>query len=583
MKMAKRLLLGSAAGLVAVGGAQAADLPVKAAPVQYVKICTLYGEGFYYIPGSDTCIRFGGYVRADYGWQAIGARTPQYAGTSGARDRTVSTWATRHRANLQIDTRTQTAYGTLRTFTSLHFQNENASESFNTSRAFIQWAGFTFGRAQSFQDTWAINDSWHYLQQQNNSDTGANGINQIAYTWELGNGATFTLGADEPSRRKAIVDLSNLGAIQVGFEPVNYYAGERWPDMHADFKINQAWGYWATSFVVHDVWATYYSCVGQGGNTLPVVTTCGHPNDRFGWAIETGGEFKADFLNPGDRFGMNLRYAQGASQFGGGSNLSSPALFGTSNIPGTIGGLAVGWISDAVFVGGTQGAGGAGIVSATGACGGSVTAGFSPTGMPSLGTAGITCAPSQLELTTTWTVGAGYEHYWTPNLHTSITGAYTGVDYNSNAKAMWAQNTCGTAFFTPGGVQTGGSQGGFNNQNCLGTGGTPTAAFSGINFGAGTLSQHCDPDFGFFQGGVRTQWEPLRGLYMGIDVGFTYIFTAFKGAVATVQHVNLGASSGNINVVEPIIGARPNGLYAIKNMGTASAVFRVQRNFNAGD
>ena len=63
MKMVKSLLLGSAAGLVALTGAQAADLPVKAKPVEYVKICTLYGVGYYYIPGTDTCIKIGGYVR----------------------------------------------------------------------------------------------------------------------------------------------------------------------------------------------------------------------------------------------------------------------------------------------------------------------------------------------------------------------------------------------------------------------------------------------------------------------------------------------------------------------------------------
>ena len=49
----KSLLLGTAAGLVAVAGAQAADMPAKAAPVQYVKICSLYGDGFYYIPGTE--------------------------------------------------------------------------------------------------------------------------------------------------------------------------------------------------------------------------------------------------------------------------------------------------------------------------------------------------------------------------------------------------------------------------------------------------------------------------------------------------------------------------------------------------
>jgi hypothetical protein len=63
MKMVKSLLLGSAAGLVAVAGAQAADLPVKAKPVEYVKICSIYGAGFFYIPGTDTCIKIGGWVR----------------------------------------------------------------------------------------------------------------------------------------------------------------------------------------------------------------------------------------------------------------------------------------------------------------------------------------------------------------------------------------------------------------------------------------------------------------------------------------------------------------------------------------
>ncbi len=54
MSRIKSLILGSVAGLAAIAGAQAADLPVKAQAVQYVKICSLYGAGFYYIPGDDT-------------------------------------------------------------------------------------------------------------------------------------------------------------------------------------------------------------------------------------------------------------------------------------------------------------------------------------------------------------------------------------------------------------------------------------------------------------------------------------------------------------------------------------------------
>ncbi len=53
---------------MALTGAQAADLPVKAQPVQYVKICSLYGVGFYYIPGTDMCLRVGGYVRSQAEW-----------------------------------------------------------------------------------------------------------------------------------------------------------------------------------------------------------------------------------------------------------------------------------------------------------------------------------------------------------------------------------------------------------------------------------------------------------------------------------------------------------------------------------
>src|SRR5438309_625761 len=67
MNVVKSLLLSSAAGLLAVAGAQAADLPSrKAVAVDYVKVCSAYGAGFFFIPGTDTCLRVGGYVRAEY-------------------------------------------------------------------------------------------------------------------------------------------------------------------------------------------------------------------------------------------------------------------------------------------------------------------------------------------------------------------------------------------------------------------------------------------------------------------------------------------------------------------------------------
>src|SRR5215469_2315315 len=76
MKMVKSLLLGSAAGIVAVAGAQAADLPVKAKPVEYVRVCSLYGAGFWYVPGTDTCLKVGSFIREQVEWNAGNGGVP---------------------------------------------------------------------------------------------------------------------------------------------------------------------------------------------------------------------------------------------------------------------------------------------------------------------------------------------------------------------------------------------------------------------------------------------------------------------------------------------------------------------------
>src|ERR1700741_3602948 len=106
MKMVKSLLLGTAAGLVAMTGAQAADLPVKAKPVQYVKICSLYGAGFYYIPGTDTCIKLGGWVRAEMNFNAGGSFNPFHSGVLDSRH--LNSETTRVRGLITVDARSQT-------------------------------------------------------------------------------------------------------------------------------------------------------------------------------------------------------------------------------------------------------------------------------------------------------------------------------------------------------------------------------------------------------------------------------------------------------------------------------------------
>ena len=61
----KSLLLGTAAVMAVSGAAQAADLAIAVEPIDYVKICDAFGVGYWYIPGTDTCLKIGGYVQLD--------------------------------------------------------------------------------------------------------------------------------------------------------------------------------------------------------------------------------------------------------------------------------------------------------------------------------------------------------------------------------------------------------------------------------------------------------------------------------------------------------------------------------------
>jgi hypothetical protein len=100
----KTLLLGSAAAFAVVGGAQAADLSV-AEPVEYVKACDAFGAGFYYIPGSDTCLHVFGHVEFDAGFHANAATLP---GSSHS-----ASWGFTTAAEAEFDAKSMTDVGVL--------------------------------------------------------------------------------------------------------------------------------------------------------------------------------------------------------------------------------------------------------------------------------------------------------------------------------------------------------------------------------------------------------------------------------------------------------------------------------------
>ncbi len=211
MKVVKSLLLGSAASLAAVAGAQAADLPVKAKAVEYVKVCSLYGAGFFYIPGTDTCLKIGGFMRTEWNHNAGGSFAPTVNEGPGFYTRATDTLVNRTRGLLSFDVRSQTEYGTLRSYLRAAWQWTSNTDTIGGSstavyldRAFIQFAGFTFGKTQSFFDVPDIADMTYQTEYARNN-TGGSGTPVFAYTAMLGNGVTATLSIEDYTERRANV------------------------------------------------------------------------------------------------------------------------------------------------------------------------------------------------------------------------------------------------------------------------------------------------------------------------------------------------------------------------------------------
>ena len=229
MKMVKSLLLGSAAGLVAVTAGQAADLPVKAQPVQYVKVCSLYGAGFYYMPGTDMCIKIGGWTRVEIADGTNGSVT--WGPFNGnLNNRTTSNVAMRARGYITADAREQTAYGVARAYIAAGINSNDvglqvAPLADSINRAYVQFAGLTGGLAQSFYDFYSVPAMSYRGGYFPASDTGDPGWWVFGYTAQFGGGFSGSIAA-EARRTTQIIDgncvsSGNGGALGVtaGFNP----------------------------------------------------------------------------------------------------------------------------------------------------------------------------------------------------------------------------------------------------------------------------------------------------------------------------------------------------------------------------
>ncbi len=220
----KSLLIGSAAALVAVSGARAADAVVVAEPepVEYVRVCDAYGAGFFYIPGTETCLKISGYVRYD----AKGGDDVYSGGNVGAKGN--ETWYKRTRGEVRFDARSETELGTLRSYIQGRFQYSNGvDDGGSLPQAWIELGGFRIGAADELFGSWTgyagnvINDDVINYQ--------SGESNQVSYTFTGGNGFSAMIGAEQGSD-----NVTGLGG--------NYVIEDYMPHVLAGAKFEQGWG-----------------------------------------------------------------------------------------------------------------------------------------------------------------------------------------------------------------------------------------------------------------------------------------------------------------------------------------------------
>jgi Porin subfamily len=490
------------------------------------------------MPGTDICLKIGGYVRAETTYHSNGSSSPGPL-TGNVNNRNTNEWFMRARAYITADAREQTAWGTARAYVAVGVATTDVGNSLTPAilgfnRAFIQWAGITAGVTQSFWDFYS-SAAMGYRAYGFSEDTGDAGWWVWAYTAQLGNGLSASISAEE-RRASQIIGLNqggNLGTLVNAGLNINAnatvaggiaaagtttsgYGGIQSPDIVANIRLDQTWGSAQIMGAAHEVNSLYYGgsagtiCnAGIDGTAAPTCTgfsavSSGHPGDQWGWAAGAGLRLNFPMIAQGDYFQSQVNYTQGALQYLVKSNAwTGGAQFERGNTYG------FGVIADCVYA---SNAGPAATLFA-----------------PALNGTGC-------NLTTAWSVNAGYEHYWTPQFHESFIGGYFDVRYNGEAN----NNLC--AFET--GV-------GF-----IGTNAQPRAG--------------CNNNWNAWFVATRLQYDFTKTLYLGVEVLYNKIDTAqLPGNTLTPAEILRIAPAGN--------GLQPGA--SIKDQDNIAITARIHKDF----
>ncbi|MCI0735860.1 MAG: porin [Beijerinckiaceae bacterium] len=432
---------------------RAADLPARqAAPIEYVRICDAYGAGFFYIPGTETCLRVGGLalgeLRAHDPFFSIAG--PLFYGNGiphlgagfvplpnmylNARSRDALAFSALGR--VELDARTQSPWGTLRAFIRVDaFYGSGASaqlgglgqvvNTFNltagstaprettiVNKAFIQFAGLTAGRAQSMFDFYA--DAYNYESLRGSNATVA----LLAYTATFGNGFSATLSfEDQPSRRAAIgstIATTTGAPITIGGVSAASFqgmpAGARVPEIVGNLRLDQPWGSVQVSAAAHQLRASLFQAAALSPIPVTVIPPGFTPpfafpaltSNSYGFAVQAGVQLNLDYLSPGDKLWLQAAYERGAFGYIAGNNFA--------NAYGSVGQnrfMGSGFVSEPYIAGWNPQINSDCVFTGSGAC----------------------------EQQWGWDITGAYKHYWLPILSSAVYGSYLEVHYPASALA----------------------------------------------------------------------------------------------------------------------------------------------------
>jgi hypothetical protein len=493
-------------------------------------------------------MKLGGNLEVQTTFQGTLSHQPAWSGSSGAQDRYRDYFTTRSRMTFQVDTRTATEYGVVRTFGDMRatFDTLNSGNGTNPNAfvnaatiaggngltntvsngytavgfLFIQFAGFTFGKsASAYSVPWQSfpGNTSAFLIGSNDSATG---VNNIQYSAAFGNGVSAAIGLDEPRvyDRTNLFNVSGGATVFAGSLGTNSYTGNRIPDIVGTIKVDQASFYLQFSAAAHYLSATYWNAANSG--TGAADERLGHPDGVWGFAVQGALQIKNIPTGAGDDFKIVGSYADGASKYTDGyaGTTINYLMFSGTSAPGAYQSFGFGSGVDAVF-------------------------------------AGTTSANGQsIQKVQSWGVRGAFNHNWDPYWSTAVFGGAAWLHFPGNGPAdAIAGNPTAAGLVCA--KLTGGVANGFG-AGVIGTAGATAVAGSGYS---------CNPDYAVYQVGLLTRWTPVKNLTFSAEVMYMKLDQNMAGLF--------------IPAVAPGTLAKPIVPYQWKDQDTVSMNVKVQRNF----